>query len=516
MRDFLLDYLDRRPEAVSCLSGMPADLLGVPPATAPWAPGLAGVVLSYQEAVGNTCALKGDERVIATGQQCGLMTGPLYTIYKAATAIRLSEQMTRHFGARCIPVFWIASVDHDFAEVCTTHLLGKSHDLVSLTYEPDAPVDGLPMYRVPVETGLHSLVDQAVQSARGSEFRDDVAAFLHESLDASESLSDWFARILSRLFRDTPLVLFAPHLPEARALAAPVLEWEIAHPLVLTRLLNEAGDRLKAMGYRPQIVKEATECNFFLEVDQHRRKVRFEKGHFIVPDASLTFTVDEMLGLLRAAPERFTSNVALRCLEQQHLFAPAAYVAGPGEVAYWAQLKPLFDAVGLPMPIVYPRARAVFTSLKVNALLSQFGLTVSDMTLPKPDLLARVLKATAQDPAFAIAQRHRQRIDASFDDFVKELGAVDQAAANMAQRVRTSTVAGLERLEGTLVRAQQGRVDTVARQLERLQTELMPIAKPQERVINIFSYLFEHGWDLVSRIVREIDVADFSLKEIEL
>ncbi len=516
MRDLFTDYLAARPELAVFFATAPQDLLQEPPRVCSWTPGLASVSEDYQSALGNTRSLTGDEIVIATGQQPGLLTGPLYTIYKAATAIRLASEIEKRFHVRSVPLFWVASVDHDFEEVRTAHILTKHHTIASLTYAPERAVDGLPMYRVPAQTGLHQIIDQAAHSARGSEHRDEVAAFLHESLDAAESLADWFARILARLFRDTPLILFSPHLPTVRALAAPVLKWEIAHPLELTRLLNEAGERLTALGYRPQIVKDATECNFFLEVDQFRRKVRFEKGHYIVPEARLTFSTDEMLGLLQAAPERFTSNVALRCLEQQHLFSPAAYVGGPGEVAYWAQLRPLFDALELAMPAVYPRARAVITDLKLNALLKKVGLTVADIASPEADLLTRALKATTPDPALNIVQKHRRAIESALDDLADGLNSANKSTADMARTVKAATMAGLDRLENSVARADQARVDAVANQVKRLKTELMPLGKPQERVINIFSYLFEHGWDLIPRIVREINVDHFSLKEIEL
>ena len=367
-----------------------------------------------------------------------------------------------------------------------------------------------------MDASLHDIIDQMATSTTGSEFRDEIASFLHESLDAAQSFSDWFARILARLFRDTPLVLFSPHIPEARALAAPVLEWEIEHPLAPTNLLNAAGARLVTLGYKQQVVKEDTECNFFLEVDQRRCKVRYKDSRYIVPDARLSFSVDEMLSLLEAAPERFSSNVALRCLEQQHLFSPVAYVAGPSEVAYWGQLKPLFDCADLDMPVVYPRARCALTNLKLNALLSRFGFTLDDMELPHVELVERALESIVDDPRLAIVEKRRHDVSAALGALCDELEGVDKTFSEMARRVETRTYWGLDRLQNAIVRSDKEQVDAVTNQVTRLCNELYPFRKPQERVVNIFSYLFEYGWDLIPRIVQEIDVEEFALKEIEL
>ena len=161
----------------------------------------------------------------------------------------------------------IGSDDHDFEEARSAHFLTKNHESLTLRYEPLANVDGLPMFRVPIEDSLHEFVDRAADSTPGSEFRSEIAAALHESLRSAESLSDWAARVLARLFRDTNFVFFSPHLPASRALAAEVLEKEIAVPLTSTRLLNETGDRLDALGFPRQITKADTECGFFLEVE---------------------------------------------------------------------------------------------------------------------------------------------------------------------------------------------------------------------------------------------------------
>ncbi|MCC6143710.1 MAG: bacillithiol biosynthesis cysteine-adding enzyme BshC, partial [Candidatus Hydrogenedentes bacterium] len=398
-------YKAADPAVAEFFQLMPGSLLKVPPAPGPWAIGVAEAIREYNAALGAEKSFAGNEAVVITGQQPGLFTGPLYTVLKAITAIQLAARLQDRHGVPCVPVFWVGSEDHDFEEVRSAHVLTKDHAHRTLTYSPAADVAGMPMYRVPVEPTLHGLVDQLAAEVPGSEWREEIEAFLHESLDASDSFADWTARLLARLFRDTPLVLFAPHLPAARAAAATVIRREIDAPLHSTDLVNGQGARLQDLGYPPQVVKGGAECNFFLEVDQRRRKVTWQDEHFVLPELSKHFSQDELRGLTETDPGRFSPNVALRPVVQQALFPAAAYVAGPGEIAYWAQLKPVFNHFGLPMPCVYPRADATITSIKLNKIQRKLGLALEDLRDPADQIEDRALRSLPPHPALPALSR---------------------------------------------------------------------------------------------------------------
>src|SRR5690606_27894596 len=231
-------------------------------------------------------------------------------------------------GVRHVPVFWVGSDDHDFEETRSAHFLGKGDEPFTLTYAPAAGVDGRPMFRVPLEASLGEFIDRAAAETRGSEQRDGVVRFLRESLAQSDSFADWTARQLAWLFRGTPLLIVAPHWPAVRRLATPVLLREIEEPLRSTALLNGAGARLQELGYPPQVTKGDRECNFFLLVGDRRCKVVYDGGAFVLPETGQRFTVESLRDLAASEPERFSPNVALRCLVQQRVLSPAAYVAG--------------------------------------------------------------------------------------------------------------------------------------------------------------------------------------------
>lgn len=494
-------------------SAWPREIFNREPTTGQCWPGLREELDAYHASIGNTPAEWGDCFVV-TGQQPALFTGPLYTIYKIATAIRLATEMSERQGIRCTPVYWQGSDDHDFNEARSATVLTRGHEPLTLTYEPLHDVAGLPMYRVPLDTSAHDLVDRAADSTPGSEFREDIRAFLHGSLDASSSLANWNARLIARLFAGSGLVIFTSELRSARFAATEVLKKEILDPLATTRLVNEAGARLSALNYEQQVAKGENECGFFLEVDGKRCKITFQDGGFFVPTAGLRFAPDELLGVLDAEPERFSPNVALRCIVQQRLFPVAAYVAGPGEIAYWGQFKPLFEYFDAPMPVVYPRAQCLLTTAKLNKLQSRLGLDaahVVDWSAPD-DIITRALRKSADNPFVTALQKRKSSIENELRGLEQDLAKAPVPAATLTDRVADA----IESYERILMRADEARYETVRQQVTRLCNTFAPFRKPQERVYTIFSFLFEHGWDLIPRIVRDVDIESFGITEIEL
>ncbi len=520
MRDVFKEYIAGDEDLRGFLGHSPENVIDAAHDDVRWDPDFAKKLSEYQIELGGTASIQGKEPVVITGQQPGLFTGPLYTIYKAVTTIALANKLSEDNGVKHVPVFWMGSEDHDFEEAKTATLLSRKHEPLSLSYSPEGDIEGLSLYRVPLEDSLRKLIDEAASSVPGSEFTDEIKTFLHESLDKSGSFSEWTERILARLFVGTGLVIFSPHLPVARKLAAPVIEREIRNPLKATALLNEAGEQLKALGFKQQLTKAPNECCFFLEVGegalQRRRKVTYEHNKFFLPEEDQEYSADQMLEMLHETPERFSQNVALRCIVQQKLFPAVAYVAGPGEISYWAQFKALFEFFELPMPVVYPRARCTLTTLKLNKLRKKLGVDLSQLTKSHDELIDIVLQSLDGNPACDVVKGRRGDIERAMNDLEKDLAAKDKTAADMMSAVRRRMDSEFDRIEHRILHSDTERTETLSKQLERLCNSLAPFRLPQERVYNVLSYLFEHGWGLVPRLISELDIESFEMNEVEL
>lgn len=516
---FYRDYLDGAEALRPFFEHGVRDLAGAAHGLPAWDPAMLEGLIAYQAELGLTRGISADSLAVVTGQQPGLLTGSLYTIYKAITAIHLAQRAANETGRAVTPIFWAAADDHDFEEVRSACLLTRDHALLELKYTPEADFAGFPMHRTPVESSLHAIIDQAANEATGSEFTDEIRTFLHASLDASRSFSDWFCRILARLFQDTPLVIFTTELSAARTLAAPIFAREIDTPLESTRLLNAAGERLAALGYPPQVVKAADECAYFVEFDRRRRKVLWRDDAFLVPEENLRYTQAEMRALLAEAPERFSANVALRPVVQQVLFPTVAYIGGPGELAYWAQFKDVFAHFGQPMPLVYPRAQAVLSTIKLNKLLAKYGFDLPALAQPRDVLLQQALAASVKSPALETLRAGRGKVEFAAEELraaLRGVKKIDKASADAADTAAEQVRTAMDRLEKALLRADTTQTETTRKQVERIATALMPERKPQERVYTVFSYLFEHGWGLVDRLSEALNSETFAMNEIEL
>ena len=339
---------------------------------------------------------------------------------------------------------------------------------------------------------------------------------LRGTLAEAASVSNWFARLMAALFKDTDLVIFAPHMRTARVASMPLMRREIESPLATTALLEKSAHRLESLGYAPPILKAANACNFFLMVNGRRRKVVFTKGRFMLPEEDgQTFAQEELLALLETAPERFSPNVGLRPVVQQALFPAAAYVAGPGEIAYWAQLKPVFDHHGITMPVVWPRSRAVMITPKERRRLAAFGLAVNDLALPEDQLLHRVL-AVAPTPLSDALERRRAAVDDELAALVRELeAAAHPSTVVLAEQLRGLAVRGFERIGNNLLMSDTRRVEETKKRLVMLRNRLAPFGKPQERVLSPFNYLLSQGLGFVDRLLKELDPEDWRIGEIE-
>lgn len=517
MADFVTDYLAGEPRASAFFPEpqcLPATLR---PAT-PLDPAFFTALKDYQQDLGLVRSFEGTEHFIVTGQQPGLLTGPLYTIYKAITAIQLAQATGEATGQPCLPLFWLGADDHDFEEMRDAHLLTRQHQLQTLRYMPQQEVLRLPMFRVPLEPSLHRLLDEAAQAAPGSEFTDDVRDFLHTSLDASDNFAQWTARILARLFRDTPLLLFTPEIPAARSLAAPVIARELDAPLDTTAHVNAAAAALRASGYEVQLEKSPEECSFFLFEAGRRCKVVYQDGGFLLPESGARYSAAGLQQRLAGAPGDFSPNVALRCLVQQALFRPLAYVAGPGEIAYWAQFHAAFVQHGLPMPVVYPRLKALLTSLKLNKLRANNGLELRQLQAGPEEALKRAMLQRGQSPLLSVLRDHKQRCIGAAEQLAEAVARERSSASlrAMAASFHEQTRHSLERLELAAAHDDDAQVQAVRLQVQRLCTALVPVRKPQERVYSIFSFLFQHGWDLVPRLLQALDHTRHEVQEVEL
>lgn len=509
-------YLADAPGIAPFFAGPLAQALDAPPKPQTLDADIAAEIHAHNAAIGvqDPAPLDAPSVYVVTGQQTGLFTGPLYTIYKAITALKLARRIEEKHGVRCTPLFWAASEDHDFEETRAVHLLDRRHQPRKLAYAPPIDVSDRMMCGIPLDGALHALIDEAAAIAPGARDGADVAAFLHESLEAAADFSDWFSRIMARLFRDTPLQFFAPHLPNARAQATALLEREFQEPAETSRHAMEAAARLAGLGFEAQVRRAPGECNVFLVDGPHRRKITHD------PEGRgfQTAGKDWDPGRALAAGARLSPNVLLRPIVQQALLKPALYAAGPGEIAYWAQLRGIFERYELPMPAVYPRASAVILSRKHRQWLDRYGIAPNDFLESGGAVEERMLRALPRSAGAEAFLAARTALLEQAGELAARFGQDERPKPWQARlrRLPERLARDLGGIESLLLRENEQAVQTVRDRRARLQQTLAPFNKPQERVYSILSFLFAEGWDLVPRLARAIGIEPGICYEAEI
>lgn len=426
-------------------------------------------------------------RVVVTGQQAGLLTGPSYSVHKGADAALLARQLHRE-DAPVVAVYWVASQDHDAAEVASTTLLDHAEELHRLTL--DLP-DGVPVGRVRWREAWTQEVGELLgRFDTAPEYRDAVRARAARAMADGGSWADVFARLIHGLLAPAGVLVLDPLHPALARMMAPTLARELEDPLAGPARIEAAAGRLVAAGFEPQLRRPAGATNLFVEEEDGRRRLLRVGGRRFATETR-EYSREDLLGLLAADPSRLTPAAGLRPAVQDALLPTLAFVVGPGEIAYGAQLGGVYELHGLKQPLLWPRLSVTWLEPNVARLLSRLGATAAEVQADPAGVLGRAL-AREQGAAAASAER-LARLDAELRALTDDLGALDPTLLGAAERTRTRTTARVARLQRLAVTALARQEDDRTRQLTRLKRHLLPNGVPQEREMNFLTLLLKHG-----------------------
>jgi bacillithiol biosynthesis cysteine-adding enzyme BshC len=314
---------------------------------------------------------------------------------------------------------------------------------------------------------------------------------------------------MQALFGEYGLIILDAHLPPCRQLARPVIGREIKMPTRSSRLINETGTQLRALGYHQQIERQPDDVNFFFYAQGRRNKVRFRQGNFVVDSIGLQYDQTEMLDMLAEEPQRFSPSAALRPLVQDHILPTAAYVGGPGEISYFAQMRNVYSFFDLVMPVIFPRARVTLVEARMAKILERYGLHVNDANKSRKDLLQTVLSQKLTSPVIQSCDRKLEVIQVVLDEFRREVGEVDPTLVEPVDKLKRKIGYEMDKLRDRLAQSQNQDFEVAEQQVDKLRAHLFPEGKEQERVLNIFPYLFQHGVQLIAILEKKLDIMSF-------
>lgn len=469
---------------------------------------IAGILAEQNRAWGasgaaltRTDVLRQPESVaVVTGQQLGLFAGPLYSIYKALSAVRFAEQVEAETGRPAVAVFWLAGEDHDFEEVQTA-VFSEGPDVHRVRYAPDSV--GGPVGRMTLEADALAITLRQLEAALPEgPHRDEVLGLVGTCYRPGVSMRDAFARLLRRIAPG--LILMSVDDPRLKALAAPVFEWEVAGWAETHAALEDVSRQLEASGFHAQVTPMPV--NLFAITEDGQRLPIDPEGEGFRLRGSDALSRDELERWVRDEPGRLSPNVVLRPLVQDVLLPTVAYVAGPGEAAYFAQLKPVYERFGIAMPVIWPRLGLTVVDPGVAKVLDRYGLAVPDLA---GDLHAhwRRLALEASDidleAVFAEARASLDALTAQLHDPVVSTSSTLESALGAA---RAKMSKALDRLETKTVRVEKRTHDDVRLRLERAQAALWPGGALQERALSPLQLAARYGLDVFVDLVGAVEL----------
>ncbi len=452
---------------------------------------------------------------VVTGQQVGIFGGPLYTLYKAHTAVALARHLRTIFpDYQFVPVFWLEGDDHDFAEVNNLGLLGQDNTPHRIEYAEQLKGKNLgAVGELVFDEQLDIFYEQVARILPHSEFKTGAIDFMKTHYYRGRSFSDAFASFLSSWFRDDGLVFLSPSDPRTKIFLSPIFITELTDYPKVSQLIIERSAELEDR-YHAQIKTKALNLFYFhkggryiLEPREHDFSLKGTR-HFILKE--------EMLRIAHEQPELLSPNVALRPICQDTLLPTIAYVAGPSEIAYFAQLKKVYQYFGLTMPVVYPRASVTLIEDKVDRLLEKYQLELPEFFSSIDKVHAKVIDQVSEVNIDEMFKEAGQRIN----DLIREMhfgvNYIDPTLLGALENVSEKFQQQLDVLRDKIVEAQQRKHEVALRQIAKITHTTLPNKNFQERELNILHFLNKHGLDFPKSLFQEIPIDQFKHQIIRM
>lgn len=433
---------------------------------------------------------------IVTGQQVGLFLGPAYTLYKAVTAIRLARDSCNR-GVDAVPIFWMASEDHDLAEVNHLMLPDKDGGLQRLQTNSSSAGQS-PVGEIHLSADVTQLLDQLAAQVDDSE----IIRILRSAYVPGASFSMAFAQTMSRLFGKHGLILLDPSDPALHRIAQPIYESAALRTEALTSALLARNKELDAAGYHVQVKVTNSSTQLFFRNGNARQAVQRKNGHFAANGKQ--WTPEQLRQQITDTPELFSPNALLRPVVQDFLLPTAAYVAGPSEIAYFAQSEVLYkNLLGRSTPI-WPRFSATLLEARLDHWMRKYGLGLRDVLLPKEEFTTALAQRTIPSDLKEDFDRSREQLERLLRPLQRSLGQLDPTIAAAAEIAARKMRYQLERLESRAARAHLRREDALEHQTGLISSSLFPNRELQERQIAGVYFLAKHGTELVDRLISEM------------
>lgn len=470
---------------------------------------VAGILRNYMAQNGlskaaeqNLDSFKDGAPVVVTGQQAGILTGPLYTVHKAISVIVLAKQASEQLNTKVVPVFWIAGEDHDLAEI--SHLFREVNGRVDKLNIPHAEYGKNSASSATLnKPKIASFLEEYFRSLPETEHSKEIHDLAFGLLESSLSYTDFFASLLHYFFQEEGLLYIDAADKDFRKYESPYFMEMIERAGDIAETVAAAEQSLLKDGYTAVIGAEATAANLFITVKGERLLLERDGSEFVANNGAIRYTKEQLLDVAEKTPELLSNNVVTRPLMQEKVFPVLSFVGGPGEIAYWAALKGAFKLVGMELPVIMPRLSLTLVNRQTQRLLDKYNLNFSDVVKGQQVALMRseLMESIREKEAEELIEGIQHQLESAYEDIRHQFASISKGLAPIAEKNLQLHIKQLNFLKNKLQDEVMLQNSIEFGHYASIENELLPNGGFQERIYSPFIYMNQYGTEFVKDLL---------------
>lgn len=439
---------------------------------------------------------------VCTGHQLNIFTGPLYFIFKIVTAINLVKDLKSNFPDKnFVPVYWMATEDHDFAEINHTYISGKK---ISWELEAAGATGRL------ATKGIEKAVLEYLAVLGISENADELGKLISSAYNGSKNLADASRQLVNSLFEEYGLVILDADDRRLKKEFSEIIAKDITGQHSF-RTITETNIKLAEKGIEAQV--NPREINFFYLLDGLRERIVFEEDLYRVLNTEISFSKEELLTEIKDNPERFSPNVVMRPLYEEVILPNLAYIGGGAEIIYWLQLKQNFDYYGVDFPILLLRNSAIFASLNLETKLNRLDLNIKDI-FKNSELLKKEWVFSHTEHSLDLHDEW-QELSSIFEKIKLRTYKIDPSLGPSSEAVKSRLQKAVKNLEAKLIKAEKRNFGDALSQIDVIKSKLFPNGGLQERSENFGLFYVKYGKGFIKTLIENFKPLDLKFTILE-
>ncbi|NGP76214.1 bacillithiol biosynthesis cysteine-adding enzyme BshC [Balneolaceae bacterium YR4-1] len=441
-----------------------------------------------------------DTLAIVTGQQLGVFGGPLYTVFKILGTIHLAKRFERQLQKPVVPVFWLADEDHDYEEVQSVNIInGDDIETFSL---PDKSGNLPPVAELKFPDELESLKKNVRECLYETDFSDELWDVLDHAFQAGKRFDYAFGDFVAKLFSKYGLVLAGSNHPAVKEHTKQCMKDAISNADEMREALEKQSNKLNR-DYHQQVTLYDSNL-FYLHEEDGRQKIS-RNGDGWKTDSGKEWQTQELVNEIDTDPEKFSPNVFLRPILQDYFLPTLGYVAGPGETAYYGQMKLFYQNFGLRMPVIFPRLSATFIEPAIDRILDELPFDLYEYDSRIEDLESEFVDRTEQVDIEAIFSDWKEKVESISSEKTESIKEIDPTLEGAAGKASSVYMGELDKLKGKVYRAVKQQEQTQLNRIKKIKSQLFPNGAPQERVVASIYFMNKYGISIWDELLGSLD-----------